>query len=88
MTAPDPTSTAPTTTAPTSPASSSARTLGIVSIVMGVLGFVLVPIVFGAIGIVCGAIAARKGERLGKIGLFVSLAGVVLWIVLGALLSS
>jgi hypothetical protein len=77
-----------TTPETTSTSSSSARTLGIVSIVMGVLAFVLMPIVFGAIGIVCGAIAANKGERLGKIGLFVSLAGVVLWIALGALLSS
>ena len=72
-------------TVPQSSASSSARTLGILSIVFGALAFLFLPILAGPAGIVCGAIAMSKGERLGKIGLVLSVVGLVVGLLLGAI---
>ena len=84
MTAPDPATTDPTYGTPTTTASSSGRTLGILSIVFGAIAFLFLPIVLGPAGIVCGALSMRRGERLGKIGLAVSIAGLVIGLILGA----
>ncbi|CAN5796235.1 hypothetical protein BH20ACT6_BH20ACT6_04920 [soil metagenome] len=42
------------------------------------------PPLFGIAGIVLGAIAVRKGERLGWWAVGVSIAGLVLGLILGA----
>lgn len=67
---------------------STQKTLAIVAIVLGCVGFICCPIVFGVGGIVCGAIAVNRPgphKTLAKTGLIVAIAGTVLGMVVGAL---
>lgn len=63
----------------------SGNTLSIVAIVCGVVAVLILPIVFGPIGIICGGIAVSRKERLGKVGLGVAIAGMVVGFAIGVL---
>lgn len=69
------------------PSAQQARgnTLSVVAIVLGALALIVLPPLFGIAGIVCASVGIKKGERLGKVGLAVSIAGLVLGMLLGLL---
>ncbi len=72
------------TQAPQVHASSSGRVLSVLGFVFGAIAVLFLPIVFGPAGIVCSAIAMNKGDRLGKPALIVSIVGMLVGFVLGA----
>jgi hypothetical protein len=65
-----------------------AQIFSIIAIVCGVLAVLLVPILFGPIGIILAIVGNRRGEPMWKIGLGAALAGMVLGILLGFLVSA
>lgn len=67
---------APKAKTPTSP-------FVVMAIAFGILGFVILPIVFGPLALVMGVVAVSQGHRVGWVG--VALGGVQLLIVLAAL---
>ncbi|MGE3287903.1 MAG: hypothetical protein AB7J32_17660 [Pseudonocardia sp.] len=69
--------------APPAAPAAAGNTLSIVSIVLGAVALIILPPVFGIAGIVCATVGIKKGERLAKVGLWVSIAGLVLGLVLG-----
>ncbi|WP_028474908.1 hypothetical protein [Nocardioides alkalitolerans] len=75
--------------APQPTRSSSARTMSIIGIVLGVIGFILFPII-AAIGAVLGFVAYAKGDR--PLGMYVGIgcivAGVAGFIIGQAILNS
>ncbi|GAB3071797.1 hypothetical protein [Nocardioides zeae] len=68
-------------TAPAAP-SSSARVMTIIAFVLGAIGLIFFPIVFGPVGAVLGFIGLAKGDRLGLwAGIFciaATIAGIAL----------
>jgi hypothetical protein len=67
---------------------STQKTLAILAIVFGSLGFICCPIIFGVGGIVCGAIAVNKPGphgQLAKVGLIIAIVGTVLGVILGVI---
>jgi hypothetical protein len=66
------------------PANTS-NTFSIMGIVFGAVAVLFLPIIFGPVGIVMGAIGMSKKERLGVVGLVVSIVGTILGFILGAL---
>lgn len=67
---------------------STQKTLAILAIVFGSLGFLCCPVVFGVTGIVCGAIAVNKPgphAQLAKTGLIIAIVGTVLGVGFSAL---
>jgi hypothetical protein len=61
------------------------NTLSILSIILGAVALIVLPPLFGIAGIVCASVGIKKGERLAKVGLAVSIAGMVLGMVIGFL---
>ncbi len=61
------------------------NTFSILGIVFGAVAVLFLPIIFGPVGIVMGAIGMSKKERLGVVGLVVSIVGTILGFILGAL---
>ncbi|MEV4346593.1 DUF4190 domain-containing protein [Actinoplanes sp. NPDC049596] len=51
--------------------------LSIAAFVLAGVAFLLVPLL-GALGVIFGAVALRRGERLGRLGLIVAIVGTVL----------
>lgn len=75
-------------TAPSS-VSSSARTMSIIGIVLGVLAVFFLPIILGPIGAVLGFVANSKGDR--PLGMYVGIGCIVATVVgmiLGAVVYS
>ncbi|MFF5295395.1 DUF4190 domain-containing protein [Paractinoplanes globisporus] len=72
------------------PPSQAGIRLSIVSFVLSIIGVMVLPIVFGVGGIVCGVLAFRRGERLGKFAMIVAIVataiGLLLAFYLGAAL--
>lgn len=67
---------------------STQKTLAILAIVFGSLGFLCCPVVFGVAGIVCGAVAVNKPgphAQLAKTGLIIAIVGTVLGVGFSAL---
>ena len=56
----------------------------IAAIVLGALAVLFLPILLGPVAIVLGAVGMSKGEPMGKIGLIVGIAGMLLGFALGA----
>jgi hypothetical protein len=68
---------------PGSPPPSDRNTVSIVGIVLGVLGAIVGPL-FGVIGIVLSVFAMRRGERMWRTALIVSIIGTVIGSILVA----
>ena len=66
-------------------AAGGSNVLSILAIVMGGIAFLFLPVVFGPIGIILGIIATVRKERLGVVGLVVSVLGLVVGMLLGYL---
>ena len=60
----------------------------ITAIVLGIIAVLLVPIVFGPGGIICAVVGKNKGERLWRTGLWVSILGMIVGIVINAIVLS
>lgn len=81
-----------TATAPAPPpvvatpaAESPGNGLAIAAIVMGALALLFLPIILGPAAIICGGIAMRRGQPLGRVGLMVGVIGMVAGFILGAI---
>lgn len=70
------------------PVVATGNTLSVVAIVLGVVALIVLPPVFGIAGIVCACVAMKKGERLAKVGLGVSIGGMVVGMIVGFLVFS
>ncbi|ARI54671.1 MULTISPECIES: hypothetical protein [Streptomyces] len=65
------------------------NTVSIIAIVLGVIGFLFLPIVFALAGVVLGIIAKTvRHERLSTVAIVVSAVGLVGGMILGAVLAS
>lgn len=64
--------------------SGSGRVLAILGFVFGAIAVLFLPILFGPAGIICSGIAISKREPLGKPALIVSIVGMVVGFILGA----
>ena len=60
--------------------------LSIVAFVLAAIALIILPIVFGVAGIACGAVALKRGERLGKPSLIVAIAATALSMIGGIFL--
>jgi membrane protein DedA with SNARE-associated domain len=67
---------------------SSSNTLSTLGIVFGAISFLFFPILFGPIGIVLGAVAKSRGESKATTALWVSILGLVIGMIIGALVWS
>ncbi|MFD3973920.1 hypothetical protein [Streptomyces cyaneofuscatus] len=66
----------------------SSNVLSIIAIVLGVIGFIILPIVFALAGLVMAIIAKTvRHERLSTIAIVVSAIGLVGGMILGAVLA-
>jgi hypothetical protein len=67
----------------------NSNVLSIIAIVLGVIGFIFLPIVFALVGLVLAIIAKTvRHERLSTVAIVVSAIGLVGGMVLGAVLTS
>lgn len=62
--------------------------LAIAGLVCGLVAFFLLPPLFGVLGIVFGAIAWKAGNKLGMAATIVSIAGLVIGMIIGAMVFS
>lgn len=62
--------------------STAGLALAIISLVFGVLAFIIFAHAFGVAAIVCGAIAGAKGRRLGWVGMTLGIVALSIWAVL------
>lgn len=80
---------APTPTPAGGPTASGSKTMGIASIVTGVLGLICCPGLFSVAAIITGYLAKKdsnpENAKLGKIGLILGIVGLVLAILWGIL---
>ena len=53
---------------------------------LGCVAFLFCPPLFGIAGIICGVVGNSKGERLAKVAIGVSAAGLVVGMIIGFLL--
>ncbi len=63
---------------------SSKQGLAIAGLVCGLIAFLFVPPLFGTLGIVFGAISWKSGNKLGMAATVISIAGLVIGMVVGA----
>ncbi|XVU25201.1 DUF4190 domain-containing protein [Actinoplanes sp. CA-054009] len=71
---------------PPMPPRAAGNNFSIAAFVLAGVGLLLIPLL-GILGIVFGAVALRRGERLGKLGLILAIAGTVLGFVASAALN-
>ena len=65
-----------------------AQGLAVAGLVCGIIAFLLVPPLFGILGIIFGAISWSKGNTLGRTATIVSIVGLVLGMIIGAVVMS
>lgn len=65
-----------------------AQGLAIAGLVCGLVAFLFLPPVLGVLGIIFGAISWSKGNSLGRIATFVSIAGLILGMIIGAMIAT
>jgi hypothetical protein len=70
------------------PSTNSSNTLSIISIVLGGVSFLILPIVLGPAAIILAVIAKSKKEKLANIALAVGILGTVIGMFLGAIVFS
>ncbi|SNY04166.1 hypothetical protein SAMN05421748_101159 [Paractinoplanes atraurantiacus] len=68
---------------PPMPPKAAGNNFSIAAFVLAGVGFLLIPLL-GVLGVVFGAVALRRGERLGKLGLIIAVVGTVLGFVASA----
>lgn len=68
-----------------SPAQKPAQGLAVAGLVCGIVAFLFLPPLFGILGIVFGAVSWSKGNTLGRTATFVSIAGLILGMIIGAI---
>jgi len=66
----------------------SGNTFSIIAIVLGAIGFLLLPIVLGPAAIILAVIAKNKKENLANVALTVGILGTVVGMILGAIIGS
>ena len=66
----------------------SGNTFSIIAIVLGSIGFLLLPIVLGPAAIILAVIAKNKKENLANVALTVGILGTVIGMILGAIIGS
>lgn len=70
------------------PFQSSSNTFSILGISFGAISFLFFPILFGPAAIILSTIAKTKNERLANVALAVSILGIVIGFILGAIVWS
>ena len=65
-----------------------AQGLAIAGLVCGIIAFLLIPPLFGVLGIVFGAVSWSKGNNLGRTATIVSIVGLILGMIIGAMVMS
>lgn len=63
-------------------AEGTAKTLAVLSLVMGILSLVVMAVIFGPASIVCGTIAGTQGRTMGWWGMALGVVGVIAWSVI------
>ena len=76
------------TTTPTSTSSGDGGGMATAGLACGIVAFLFLPIILGPLGIIFGAIAWSKGHPRGPAATIVSIAGLVVGFILGALMWS
>jgi membrane protein DedA with SNARE-associated domain len=67
---------------------SSSNSFSYAAIALGVIGLLVVPILFGGIGIVLAAIAKSKGEKKAVPALIFTIVATVLGLIIGAIIGA
>ncbi len=70
------------------PAPQSGNTFSIIAIVLGAVGFILIPILLGPASIILAVIAKTKKEKLANVALAVGILGTVMGMILGAIVGA
>jgi hypothetical protein len=70
------------------PSTQSGNTFSIIAIVLGGVGFLILPIFLGPASIILAVIAKNKKENLANVALTVGILGTVLGMVLGAIVGA
>jgi hypothetical protein len=70
------------------PSTQSGNTFSIIAIVLGGVGFLILPIFLGPASIILAVIAKNKRENLANVALTVGILGTVLGMVLGAIVGA
>ncbi|MEY4080854.1 MAG: hypothetical protein RL430_1284 [Actinomycetota bacterium] len=65
-----------------------AQGLAIAGLICGIVAFLIIPPLFGILGIVFGAVSWSKGNTLGRTATIVSIAGLILGMIIGAVVMS
>ena len=60
----------------------------VIAIILGVLSFLLFPILFGPAAIILAVIAKKKGESLANVALTVGIVGAVSGMIIGAIVGA
>jgi uncharacterized protein YacL len=66
----------------------SGNTFSIIAIVLGAIGFLLLPVVLGPAAIILAVIAKNKKERLANVALTVGILGTVIGMIVGAIVGA
>jgi len=59
---------------------SKGNACGVASLVLGILGLFVVPLVLSPLAIIFGGVGLKKGERFATAGLVLGIVGFVLWL--------
>ena len=70
------------------PTQSGSNTFSILGIPFGAISFLFLPILFGPAAIILSVIAKTKNERLSNVAIAVSILGLVIGFILGAIVWS
>jgi len=66
----------------------SGNTFSIIAIVLGAIGFLLLPVVLGPAAIILAVIAKTKKEKLANVALTVGILGTVIGMIVGAIVGA
>jgi uncharacterized protein YacL len=66
----------------------SGNTFSIIAIVLGAIGFLLLPVVLGPAAIILAVIAKNKKEKLANVALTVGILGTVIGMIVGAIVGA
>jgi len=56
-------------------------TLSTISLITGIIGILVVPILFSTTALICGAVALNKKEKYAMIGFILGILGTLWWVV-------
>lgn len=55
---------------------------GTSSLVLGIIGLIIFPVIFSTLAIIFGAIGLHKDQKFAKAGLILGIVGWVIWIIM------